>query len=102
MTVTTKGAAGFIPGGATEGAVADEKEPKPSNYEVLTGFCLGGARNVWPGDVIELSEADGRRFMGLMYVTPTDKKAGPAPKQKHRKDVIQNRDPQGIRNQDPK
>jgi hypothetical protein len=81
----------------------DEKKEETGTYEVVSGFCIGDGENVWPGQVIELPESQGRRWMGRGYVEKTDKKVCPAPKPPHRKDgLIRHQDPKGVRNQDPK
>lgn len=97
MALTTKNAAALAGGGTKERIMAKEEV---KNYEVLVGFCIGDGVNVWPGDVIEMNEADARR--AGTDVQPTDKKVGSAPKQPHRKDPVRNQDPKGIRNTDPK
>lgn len=99
MAVTTKDAAGFIAGGVPEGTM-DEKETLAGSYEVLTGFCIGAGKNVWAGEVIELTEPEARRLLGHGWVRRAEAKpAAAAPKPKG---GLRDQDPKGIKSQDPK
>ena len=74
--------------------MAPKEEPKLS-YKVLTGFCIGNAVNVWPGEVLELTESEARRWVGVGYIEKTDGKPSAAP-------AVRNQDPRGLKTQDPK
>ncbi len=83
----------------------EQQAPVKARYEVVVGFCLGEGVNALPGDVVELTEFEARRYSDPdnPWITPTKKDVGPAkPDPNHRKVVVRNQDPKGLRNQDPK
>jgi len=101
MPLTTTGAAGFIAGGPSEEKTMAQKNEDKKRFKVVSGFCIGDGVNVFPGAVIELSEADGRKYVGMEYVISTDEPVGEAPIDKnHRK--LQTQGAGAVRNRDPR
>jgi len=49
--------------------LAPEEVPK-MRVRVLRGFCLGGGRDAYPGDIVDMDEIGARQYIGTGKVAP--------------------------------
>jgi hypothetical protein len=53
-------------------------------YKVLRGFCLGGGKDVYPGETIDISDKDAAEPLASRKIAPLEEKAAKTEAKKHK------------------